>query len=229
MRLILEIKMNAPHKISRILGFAFLFQFITSLSSGAFLKAAWFVPDNMSETMLKIAHNPWLLRTNIFVDMLTALGVTFLGVMLYLTLRKENEKVALTAMAFYVLEGALLAVSRMGTFLLLRLSQQYAAAGQPADLLRLGQVTYEAMDFAGNTLHMLAFCLGAILFYWLLYRSRTVPRWLSLWGLITTFPLLVGTLTQVFGYIIPFVFYVPYVPFELVIGIWLLVKGIEEQ
>jgi hypothetical protein len=85
------------------------------------------------------------------------------------------------------------------------------------------------MDFAGNTLHMLAFCLGAILFYWLLYRSHAVPRWLSLWGLITTFPLLVGTLTQVFSYTIPFIFYVPYVPFELVIGIWLLVKGIEEQ
>jgi hypothetical protein len=221
--------MNTPQHIYRVLGFAFLFQFITSFSSGAFLKAAWFVPDNMSATMLKIANTPWLLRTNIILDMLTALGVTFLGVMLYLTLRKENEEIALTAMAFYILEGALLAVSRMGTFSLLRLSQEYVAAGQPADLLRLGQVAYEAMDFTGNTLHMLAFCLGAILFYWLLYRSRAVPGWLSLWGLIATFPLLVGTLAQVFGYTIPFVFYVPYVPFELVIGIWIVVKGIEAR
>ena len=85
------------------------------------------------------------------------------------------------------------------------------------------------MDFTGSTLHMLAFCLGAILFYWLLYRSRVVPGWLSLWGLITTVPLLVGTLTHVFGYTIPFVFYGPYAPFELVIGIWILVKGIEER
>ena len=221
--------MNTITKTSRILGFAFLFQFITSFSSGVFLKSAWFVPDNMSATLLKIANTPWLLRANIFVDMLTALGVTFLGVLLYLTLRKENEQIALTAMAFYILEGALLAVSRMGTFSLLRLSQEYAAAGQPADLLRLGQVAYEAMDFTGSTLHMLAFCLGAIPFYWLLYRSRIVPRWLSLWGLITTFPMLVGTLTQVFGYTIPFGFYVPYVPFELMIGIWIVVKGIEER
>ena len=79
--------MKTDHqKISRILGFAFLFQFITSFSSGVFLKAAWFVPDNMSATLLKIANTPWLLRTNIFVDMLTAVGVTFLGVMLYLAL-----------------------------------------------------------------------------------------------------------------------------------------------
>ena len=38
--------------------------------------------------------------------------------------------------------------------------------------------------------------------------------------------MLIGTVTQVFGYTIPFIFYVPYVPFELVIGIWILVKGI---
>jgi hypothetical protein len=29
-----------------------------------------------------------------------------------------------------------------------------------------------------------------------------------------------------FGYTIPFIFYVPYVPFELVIAIWILVKGL---
>ena len=220
--------MNTTRKTSRILGLAFLLQFITSFSSGAFLKAAWFVPGNMGETMLKIAANPALMRANILVDTLTALGVTFLGVILFLTLRKENEKMALTAMAFYILEGALLAVSRTEVFSLLRLSQEYVAASQPADLLLMGQVAYEAMDFVGNTLTMLAFCLGGILFYFLLYRSRLVPAALSLWGLITTFPMLVGTLTQVFGYTIPFFFYLPYVPFELVIAIWILVKGIPE-
>ena len=220
--------MNSTNKTSRILGFAFLFQFVTSISSGIFLKSAWFVSGDMSKTMLKIANHPLLFRSNILLDMLTALGVTFLGIILFLTLRKENEKIALTAMAFYILEGALLAVSRMETFSLLRLSQEYVAAGQPANLLLMGKLAYESMDFAGNTLHMLAFCLGGILFYYLLYKSGVVPRPLSLWGLITVFPMLVGTVTQIFGYSIPFYFYAPYVPFELVIGVWVLVKGIPE-
>ena len=30
----------------------------------------------------------------------------------------------------------------------------------------------------------LVFCLGAGLFYVLLYRSRIVPRWISAWGLV---------------------------------------------
>jgi hypothetical protein len=219
--------MTSVNKTSRILGLAFLLQFITSFTSSAILKQAWFVQGNMSETMLKIANNPTLIRTTILLDMLTSLGVIFLGAILFITLRKQNEEIALTALGFYILEGALLAVSRMETFQLLRFSQEYATAASPA-LLTMGQIAYEAMEYAGNTLHMLAFCLGGILFYYLLNQSGVVPRWMSLWGLLTTFPMLVGTLTQVFGYTIPFYFYVPYVPFELVIAIWILVKGIAD-
>jgi hypothetical protein len=221
--------MNAIGKTSRILGFAFLFQFITSLSSGAFLKEIWNVPGNIGETMLGIANNPVLMRANILMDMLTALGVIFLGATLFLALRGQNEKIAITALGFYILEAVLLAASRAEAFALLRISQEYVSAGQPAYLLAMGQVSYEAMDFVGNTLHMLAFCPGGILFYYLLYRSGAVPRVLSLWGLITIFPMLIGTLTQIFDFTIPFIFYVPYVPFEFVIGIWILVKGVDEK
>ena len=220
--------MNTITKTSRVLGFAFLLQFITSFSSGVFLKTAWFVEGNIKETMLKVGANPMLFRTNILLDMLTALGVAFLGAILYLTLRKQNKKIALTALGFYWLEVALLAVSRMDAFSLLHFSQEYVASGQPAELLLFGRVAYESMDFVGNTLHMLAFCPGGILFYYLLYKSGVVPRWMSLWGLVTVFPMLVGTFTQMFGYTIPFVFYLPYVPFEFVIGLWILVKGIPE-
>lgn len=219
--------MKSNNKMSRVLGIAFLLQFVTSLSSGAFLKSTWFVSGNMSNTLIRIAKNPSLMRGNILLDVLTALGVIFLGAVLYLTLRKQNRKIALTALGFYLLEAALLAVSRIEAFSLLRISQEYVATGQPSYLLTMGSLAYESMDFVGNTLHMLVFCLGAILFYFLLYKSRVVPQWMSLWGLITVFPMLIGTLTQIFGYTIGVVFYIPYVPFELVIGIWILVKGID--
>ena len=74
-------------------------------------------------------------------------------------------------------------------------------------------------------LHMLAFCLGGILFYYLLYKSGVVPRWLSLWGLITVSPLLIATLLSLFEYEAPAIVALPYIPFEFVIGIWILVKG----
>jgi hypothetical protein len=186
------------------------------------------VPGNISETMINIANNAWLMRANILGEMTTALGIIFLGAILFVTLRKQDEKIALTGLGFYILEAALLAVSRIEAFSLLRISQEYVAAGNPANLLTMGNLAFESMNF-GYVLLMLAFCLGAILFYTLLDKARIVPRWLSLWGLITVFPCLIGTLFAIFGYELPFAMYLPYVPFEFVIGVWILVKGINDD
>jgi hypothetical protein len=220
-------KMNTNRK-TRILGLAFLLQVITSYSSGLFFRPLWFVQDDITATMLKIAKNPNMLRVHILVDTLTALGVIFLGAILFTTLRRQNEKMALVGLGFYILEGALLAGSRIGSFSLLKLSQEYALTGA-SELLTFGTLSLEAADFVGDTLHVLAFCLGAILFYILLYRSKVVPNWLSLWGLITVIPVLAGTLTAIFDVHLPFIFFLPYFPFELVIAIWILVKGISEE
>ncbi len=220
--------MNSENKNSRVLGFAFLFQFITSISSGIFFSKALIVPGDISETMTRIANNPAFMRTNILVDMATAIGIVFLGAMLYIALKNQNEKIALTAFGLYIVEAALLAVSRTNAFSLLTLSKEYISAGQSGNLLFAGKLALESMDFGGVTLHMLTFCIGGILFYYLLFKSRLVPRILSLWGLITVIPCLVATLFVFFGFNVPFIIYVPYVPFELAIGIWILIRGIYE-
>ncbi len=219
--------MNTVSKTSRILGVAFLLQFMTSFSSGLFLRQPWLVPDNIGDSMSQLATMPWLMRFNILVDMFTALGIIFLGCMLFATLRKQNEKMALVALGFYILEAALLAGSQLAAFSFLRLSQEYATAGQPAYLQTLGSLTFESMDFVGGSLHMLAFVLGGVLFYYLLDKARIVPRALSLWGLIAVLPFVFGAPLTIMGYQVSMVFYLPYIPFEFVIGIWILIKGIK--
>lgn len=211
-----------------LLGVAFLLQFATSFASGVFVQPLLIVTGDIDQTMRAIAENPALFQTVTLVDMATALGVIFLGVMLYVTLKSTGPRMALVALCFYVLEGALLAASKLAGVSLLRVSQEYVAGGDAAGLRIIGELAAESMAFVGGSLHLLAFCAGAILFYFLLDRSRIVPRWLSLWGLVTVALLMAWTLLAVFDYEVPFVLYIPYVPFELVIGIWLLVRGFAE-
>jgi hypothetical protein len=222
--------MNSAKHLSQLLGLAFLLQFITSVASGMALQPALIVPGDINETLVRIATNPELMRLYIFVDMLTAMGIVFLGAMLFVTLRKENENMALVGLGLYILEAGLLAASRMGAFSLLRISEDYVTAGRPENLQTMGAMTLEAMDAVGFLLHMLAFGAGAILFYILLYRSRVVPRALSLWGLITLLPLVFGTVIAMFDIEVPALLYmlqIPYIPFEFVIGLWILVKGLD--
>jgi hypothetical protein len=221
-----EEKMETAKKVSKILGVAFLLQFITSFFSGTVLNQAWYVAGNITGTMTRIAGHPGLMQANILVDMLTAFGIIFLGAALFTTLRNQNETVALLALGLYIVEAALLAASKLPAFALLQISQAFAAGGQPASLETAGSLALESMNFVGSTLHMLTFCLGGILFYTLLYRSRVIPRGLSLWGLIAVFPCLIATLFTLFGNPLPFWVYLPYVPFEFVVGVWILFRGI---
>jgi hypothetical protein len=220
--------MNMVNKVSRVLGWAFLFQAVTSIVSGLVFEKIWSVEGNISQTMTNIAANTGWFRGNMLMDMLTALGVSFLGVVLYIYLRKYNEKLALTGMVFYILEGALIAAAKMSSFSLLSLSQEWAATGQPASLLTLGNIAYNASAFTGMTLSMLAFCAGAIPLYYLLDKARIVPRIVTLWGLVSVFPCLAGTLMSIFGYDAPFALYALYVPFEFFIGIWIIIRGVKE-
>ncbi len=178
--------------------------------------------------MIKIANNVWLVRVSILVDMLSALGVIFLGAILFITLKKQNEKMALVAMGFYILEAVLIAASKGEAFSLLLISQEFVTSGQPAYLLMMANLAYESMDFIGFWLVMLAFCAGALPFYYLLYKSKVVPRGLSLWGLISVLPLLIASLMGIFGFQIPGFVLLPYLPFEFVIAIWILVKGVKD-
>ncbi len=216
-------------KTTRILGIAFVLQFITSFSNGVFIKPLWFVPDNMEQTLIKIAENSGIFRLAIFLDVLTGLGVIFLGAVLFITLKSINKYLSTTAFAFYIFEGTLLAASKLDSYRLLLLSQDFILNLGNSELVKMASYSYRSMDFVGNTLHMLVFCIGAIVFYYLLIKSAKIPKWISYWGLISLIPLLIGTITQIFSFSIPLFLYIPYVPFELFIGIWIIVKGLTES
>ena len=192
------------------------------------MKLALIVPGSISETMVNVANNPWLMSVNILGEMITAAGIIFLGAILFIVLRKQNEEMALVGLGLYVLEAALLAASRIAGFSLLRISQEYVTAGRPAFLETMGNLAIGFMS-SGYTLLMVPCGLGAILFYWLLYRSRVIPRVLSLWGAVTIAVALGATIATIFGCEVPFAVYLPYVPFEFVAGTWILVRGLSER
>jgi len=177
--------------------------------------------------MTNIANNALQMRASIVVEMITVIALVILSVLLFVTLKKQNMKIALVALGLRLTEVALLAVSRIATFALLRISQESVIAGHPAYLQTLGNLFYELQEFA-YSLNMVFFTLGATLFYYLFYKSGYIPRVLSLWGLIAAPLAFIGTLGELFGIVVPLVVFLPNLPFELAIGLWLMIKGIRD-
>src|SRR3990172_10945160 len=83
-------------------------------------------------------------------------------------------------------------------------------------------------DRKGFRLHMLFYCLGGIPWYYLFYKSKYVPRVISLYGLIAASVALVGIVFEFFGHGVSIFIYLPLLPFELTIGVWLMLRGIRD-
>ena len=219
------LKMNLDKNTPKLLGAAFLLQAIASLVSGLFLLQPLIVPGNIIDIMTNISNNTLQMRASIVVEMITAIGIVILGVLLFITLKKISMKISLVALGLYIIEAGILAASRIPAFSLLLISQESVITGHPTYLQTLGNLFYESQIF-GYNLHMLAFALGATLFYYLFFKSGFLPRVLSLWGLIAAPLALIGILFLLFGYNVPIVIFLPNLPFEITMGIWLMVKGI---
>jgi hypothetical protein len=126
-------------------------------------------------------------------------------------------------------EAITLAVSKIGTYALIPVSQEFVEAGssQPSYLETLGDFFYNGIDRKGYDIHMLFFCLGGIIWYYLLNTSKIIPSALSIWGLVAISLLTIPTLLALLDreYLPAMLLGIPYVPFEPVLGLWLLLKG----
>lgn len=212
-------------KVSFLLGFAFLLQAVTSLISGAVFFDPLVVDGNIQATLLNVADNEVMVHASIFGDLITSLGIILLAVMLYSILKNVKVLPVRIALCFYIFEATLLTVSKFFTYALLESSLMYKI--NPGEsLLELGEILLKAKDFS-YSLHIIPFGIGAILFYYVLYKSDVLPKWLSLWGLVTVPIILVGVTLMMYGVPVPFVILLPYVPFEFVTGIYIMVRGLK--
>ncbi len=158
------------------------------------------------------------------------LALAMIPVVAYPVLRKHNEIPALGYVVFRgALEGAYYMAIVVSWLLLLPLSQVYQAGSPDASNLRvLANVLLEAKEIA--VFGMIVFCLGGLMFYYLLFQSKLVPQWLSGWGFIALIMNLAAGLLVMFGFFGPTspisdFLQIPIGLQEMVLAIWLIVKG----
>jgi len=148
------------------------------------------------------------------------------AVVLYPVLRKQNESFALGLVAARILESGTIFVGVAFLLSIVTLRQ----AGVGADGLVTSHAfiaLYDRIFLLGQSF-MPAIC--DLLLGYMLYKTRLVPRALSLIGIIGAPLLIIGYLAILFGMIgrlSPFAALsaVPVALFEFSLGIWLVVKG----
>jgi hypothetical protein len=146
---------------------------------------------------------------------------------------RKNEALALGYAGSRIIESAILIVGHIFLLLLIALSQQYVKTGDP-DASYFQTIGSLFIAERGLTFRMVMIVvgLGALMFYYLLYQLKLIPRFISVWGFIGAPLSLAGGLIAVFGHgagaSIPastMILGLPIMLNEIFLGIWLIVKG----
>jgi hypothetical protein len=186
---------------------------------------------NTQNPLVHVPANENLVVMGALFVLIMGLALAMIPVVLFPILRKYNEVLAL---GYVVLRGGLETFTYItmviSWLLLVPVSRVYVQAGtsNPSNFQALGNLLLEAGEISSVT--AIVFPVGALMFYYVLYRSKLVPRWLSGWGLVAVIPYLAAGLSVMFGIIAPLstvgvVSDLPLALQEMVLAIWLIVKG----
>ncbi|MFF2157233.1 DUF4386 domain-containing protein [Paenibacillus chitinolyticus] len=164
--------------------------------------------------------------TGLFLEMINAMAVVGIAMLLHPILRKHHETFTMGYVASRVMESTLLILSLLGPLVLLALSKKSISAGTLDDsyLQMMGNLAVEAHILLFD-MAMIVLSLGSLLFCSILIRSRLVPRLLSSIGLIGYTGLLVSSSLSIAGLDLGNVLYIPGAIFEIVLPVWLIIKG----
>lgn len=168
------------------------------------------------------------------IELVWAATAAGIAIGLYPVLHTCSRALALGSVAARVVEGVFVLIGTLALLALLTVGQQSLAAGSGAQssFQPVGDALLAVREWAHGFVAILAFAIGALLYYFVLYTSRLIPRWLSGWGLVGAALLVVSTviagLAQDFGFTtVNTVLNIPIGLQELVLAVWLIAKGFD--
>lgn len=161
------------------------------------------------------------------------LAMPLIAVFMFPVLKKHYEALAIGYVGFRFFEAVLFVVIESNKLSLINLSRDYINRGG-IDVFYFQNMgsSIQSVNQWIFSMYVLVFGVGALIFYSALYKSKLVPRFISVWGLIAAAYLLIGSvliMVEVLAGIpelgVELIFTMPIAVNEMVLAIWLIVKG----
>jgi hypothetical protein len=220
--------MNDDRKTAIIVGVLYIVGTVAGVLSVVFSTSILDGPG----FLIKISANENQFMMAALFVLTMGLVLALVPVMLFPIFKKYNEAMAL---GYVVFRGALETVTYIAMVItwlfLLILGQEYIKAGasDASYFQTLGTLLLKGNELISTVL-VIVFSLGALMLYYLFYRSKLIPRWISVWGFIAILLHLVTGFLILFHLMSPFsnintMMNLPIFLQEMVMAVWLIVKG----
>lgn len=215
--------LETSRKTAIIVGMLYITGTVAGILSLVFTGPILESPDYL----LQVSMNPNRIIISALFVLTMGLALAMVPVVMFPILKNYNYALAL---GYVVFRGALEAVTYLavviGWLSLPLISQEFikASTAEASFFQLLGDLVLKAHEQIGHVL-AIVFILGALMFYYVLYQSKLVPRWLSAWGLLAAIPYFVSGVLSLFTLPSPMVLVLPMAIQEMVLALWLIARG----
>jgi hypothetical protein len=229
--------MNSNKKIARIAGFMFLLIVTGWTLNWIFVDSKIHAAGNVMATVNNIMANELLFRIGIANELIFSIFGIVLALGLYIILKPVNKNLALLALCWKLMDAIIGTVNVLVTFIVLQMVNGKATMTvfKPEQLQDIAGLFFN-IRANGAAIAMLFLGLGFMVFFYLLFKSKYVPGILAGFGVLSYFLIFVNSLANI---LLPqnaavltmvnpisMIFMTPSILFELLIGFWLICKGI---
>jgi hypothetical protein len=221
-------KPSSDRKTATIVGILFIVATVTGALSVALLGPILGDPDYL----IAFAANGNRVIAGALLDLIGAGAFVGLAVVVFPIFKSHSERMALGYVVARSFEAVPFIIANISLLSLLTLSQEYVQAAAPdaSSFLPVGAGLLAAYDWNQLLGPRVLASLAALPFYYLLYQSRLLPRWISIWGLLGAPLYLASGLLGMFNLVDPFspvlvLLFIPAALLEMVLAVWLIVKG----
>ena len=226
--------MNSKKGIVRAAGLTYILIIVIGVLGSIFIDSRIITSGDFNQTINNIIANEFLFRIGVAGNLILYAMVMILSVLLYQILRNVNKNLALIAMVFRSGEALLgIATVFAGFIVLDLLNNQFNASTIETAQLNITIGALLSARTNGLYIILALIGIGGTLFLYLFYKSSCIPAIISIWGMFTYLSMLILSLISILysglPEIIELVLFGAGTLFELTIGFWLLIKGIDLQ
>jgi hypothetical protein len=176
--------------------------------------------------------NEMRFRISVASEIMMYALVVLLSLALYVILKTVNKNLALLALLWRlgeaIIGGGVTVLSGLIPLLLLN-----GEAALETEQLQALVGLFLDVRSAGLDVVLMFIGMGGTVFCYLFFKSKCVPRILAAWGMLTYFSMLILSFVSILSPDLPgavrMAFYVPGGLFEIIFGLWLLIKGVNQE
>ena len=215
-------KMHSIQKTAKLVGALYLAGFVVGLGGNGLIQSIITAPDYLST----VTASSMLLAIGALLWLLAAASDVAHGILMFRILKPHSERMALGYLTFRIIDGVFIAIMVLFLLLQIPLASEYLEAVAPNTLYlqALSGLSVQASLYA-YYIAMATLGIAGVMLNYLFYKTKLIPHWLAVWGLVGYAVIFFGMVSEIIGSGLDLASSIPGGLWEVFMGGWLIAKG----